>query len=164
QFQQILVELMEAAPPQRALLRHPALGRLQRLGHEPIGTHAADLARADEARLFENVEMLRERRKRHVEGARQLAHGGGAGAEPAQHGAPRGIAQRAKDPVELRLLVRHMPNHSAKPILRSMPKRMARAEDERRLAKDAMTAAHQRLPYGCGPEWRSSRSARNTLL
>jgi hypothetical protein len=25
-------------------------------------------------------------------------------------------------------------------------------------------AAHQRPRYGCGPEWRSSRSARNTLL
>src|SRR5215813_14239163 len=125
----------EAALPQRALLRHPALCRFERLRHEPIGAHAAGLARADEAALFEHVEMLRERWERHVEGARQLAHGGGAGAEPAQHGAPRGIAQRAKDPVEVWLLVRHMPNHSEKPILRSMPKRMARAEDERRLAK-----------------------------
>jgi hypothetical protein len=56
---------------------------------------------------------LRERRKRHVGGGRQLAHGRGTGAEPAQHGAPRGIAQRAKDPVEMHLLVRHMPNHRA---------------------------------------------------
>src|SRR5262249_18479112 len=73
----------------------------------------ADLARADQAALFENVEMLRERWERHVEGARQLAHGGGAGAEPAQHGAPRGFAQRGKDPVEMHLLGRPMPNHSA---------------------------------------------------
>src|SRR5262249_28416805 len=97
----------------RALLRHPALRRLERLRHEPIGAHAPHLARADEAALFEHVEMLRERRKRHVEGARQLAHGGGTGAEPAQHGAARGIATRGKDPVEVHLLVRHMPNHSA---------------------------------------------------
>src|SRR5262249_53560889 len=110
---QIRVELIEAALPQRALLRHPALRRLQRPRHESIGAHAADLARADQAALFKNVEMLRERWERHVEGARQLAHGGGAGTEPAQHGAPRGIAQRAKDPVEMHLLVRHMPNHSA---------------------------------------------------
>jgi hypothetical protein len=57
--------------------------------------------------------MLRERGQRHVGGTRQLAHRGGAGAEPAQHGAPRGIAQRAKDPVEVHLLVRHVPNHTS---------------------------------------------------
>ncbi len=57
--------------------------------------------------------MLRERWQRHVGGTRQLAHGGGAGAEPAQHRAPGGIAQRAKDPVEGHLLVRHMPNHTS---------------------------------------------------
>src|SRR5262249_61453402 len=92
---------------------HRASRRLRGGGREPIGAHAADLGRAEEGAVFENVEMLRERRKRHVEGARQLAHGRGAGAEPAQYGAPRGIAQRAKDPVEVHVLVRHMPNHTA---------------------------------------------------
>jgi hypothetical protein len=53
----------------------------QRLRYEPIGAHSADLARADQPALFENVEVLRERGERHVEGARQLAHGGGPGAE-----------------------------------------------------------------------------------
>src|SRR5262249_43474850 len=137
----ILVELIEAALPQRALLRHPALCRFERLRHEPIGAHAAGLARADEAALFEHVEMLRERGKRHVEGARQLAHGRGAGAEPAQHGAPRGIAERAKDPVEVHLLVRHMPNHSANGYLGQCPSEWRERPASRRSAPGATCRA-----------------------
>src|SRR5262249_6812117 len=117
------------------LLYRWAFCRLQRLRHEPIGAHAAGLARADEAALFEHVEMLRERAKRHVEGARQLAHGRGAGAEPAQHGAPRGIAQRAKDPVKLHLLVRHMPNHTAGQCLSEWRGRRARLSLDVRFAR-----------------------------
>src|SRR5262249_56019248 len=76
------------------------------------GGRGAEGGGGDRGGPVEHVEMLRERWERHVKGARQLAHGRGTGAEPAQHGAPRGIAQRAKDPVEVRLLVRHVPNHT----------------------------------------------------
>src|SRR2546423_10660127 len=72
QLQQISVELIEAAFPERALLRHPALRRAQRLRHQAIRAHSPYLARAGQAALFENVEMLRERGERHVEAARQL--------------------------------------------------------------------------------------------
>jgi hypothetical protein len=36
--------------------------------------------------------------------------------------------------------------------------------DEMREVIEDLWPAHQRCRYGCGPEWRSSRSARNTLL
>src|SRR5262249_36833604 len=126
----ISAEWWAAPPPPAARRRPPPPRRFQRLRHEPIGAHAADLARADQAALFENVEMLRERWERHVEGARQLAHGGGAGAEPAQHGAPRGIAQRAEDPGEMHLLCRHRPNQSASRYLEQISLGMNRRDSQ----------------------------------
>src|SRR5689334_10526875 len=60
QFKQIVVELIEAALPERALLRHPTLCRFERPRHETIGAHAPRFSRAHQPALFEDLEMLRE--------------------------------------------------------------------------------------------------------
>jgi len=105
--------LIEAAPPESALMRHPLLGGDQRPRRQAVGAHASGLARPDEAATLQHVEMLRERRQRHPERARELGDGRGAAAQPVQHGAPRRVGERMEHTVEtagtLRGLLRHMP-------------------------------------------------------
>ena len=66
------------------------------------GAHAALLARADQAALLEQMDVLHEGRQRHVERLRQFADARRPLAQPPQHGPARGIGQGLEDAVELR--------------------------------------------------------------
>src|SRR5215472_9469385 len=65
---EIGVQLIETALPDLALAAEPILGRADPPGHELVDADPTDLLRADQAPILEHVEVLRERRQRHVEG------------------------------------------------------------------------------------------------
>src|SRR5262249_8213151 len=123
QLQQVMIELIEAPLPECPLPGHPAFRRFERPGYKLVSAHAPKLSRADQSASLENVEMLHEGRQRDIEGARQLADRSGPGGESAQHRPTRRIGERAKDSVELGLLVSHMTNYIDYMTLRSMPNR-----------------------------------------
>jgi len=73
--------------------------------------YAAGLFPLDEPCFLQNSEMLDEPRQRHIERLGQLADRALAVPEPSEHGAPRGIGERAEDCVEPR---RRIVNHKVK--------------------------------------------------
>jgi len=67
----------------------------------------------DEAGILEDREVLHESRQRHREGLREIADRCRTFAQPREHGAPRGIRERAEDDVEAaRFMVNHLVKYS----------------------------------------------------
>src|SRR5215211_1008655 len=63
---QVIVELVQPAFPEEALLGQPILRELHLFGHELVGADSAAFGGADEAAPFEDLEVLDERGKGHV--------------------------------------------------------------------------------------------------
>lgn len=95
-------------PRERALERAPL---------EPATDHAADLATFDESRFFEDAEMLDEAGQRHRKGIGQCADRAFSVAQPRQHRTPRGIGERGKDGVQMRLsILNHLVHFNARAL------------------------------------------------
>ena len=88
------VELVESPRPVFVLGAQPFACSFERIGGQPIGPYPALLVRGDEPGLFEHVEVLRERRERHVERLGQLRRRCRADAEPFDDRQPGGVGQR----------------------------------------------------------------------
>src|SRR5260221_7225124 len=67
-----VVELVEAALPEPALLRQPVVGDVEGGGYELVGPHPPGLRRRDQARSFQDRQVLAERRQGHGERFGQL--------------------------------------------------------------------------------------------
>jgi hypothetical protein len=102
-----LAQPIEAALPGGALPGEPVLGQLQAHRLEPAGAGPPHLLGADQPARLEHGEVLHDRREGHVQGLRQLAHRGGAEAQPLDHVPPGGITQSPEDVVDRWPLLKH---------------------------------------------------------
>ena len=67
---------------------------------QPAADYAADFLSCDEARVFEDAQMLDEPGERHPEGVGEIPYRVLALPQPGQHGAARRVSQGAKDGIE----------------------------------------------------------------
>jgi hypothetical protein len=103
----------ETVLPLGALGGEPVLGSPESRRLEAARAHAADLLRGDEARMFEDAEVLDDGGERHVQGCGKLTHRRRTADQALHHGAPGRVGQRVEDPVELGQTVRHFLNYRA---------------------------------------------------
>jgi hypothetical protein len=89
----------------------PLLGLAERLRLDGAGAYPSNFFRADQAGRFQDTQVLHGSRQRHGQGPRQFAHRGRATAQPLDHGPPRGIRERLKQPIQLGRLVKHVPKY-----------------------------------------------------
>lgn len=87
--------------PLAAALVQPALKDFQGFRLDPAGAHAALFLRGNELAIFQELHMLDNGGKRHVEGQRYLAHGLGAHSQLLDNGAPCGVGQGLEYVVEI---------------------------------------------------------------
>src|SRR5439155_9747477 len=110
---EVIVQLIEAAFPVRALRNHPLLRLLQRLRRELIGSYPSRLSRPNQTAVLQHVQVLGERRQRHLERLRQLAHRGRTAAQSFKHSPSGWVREGLKDTIERDGLVRHLPHYTA---------------------------------------------------
>src|SRR6266508_2666483 len=96
QFAQVFVQAIEAVLPELAIPLDPVGGLLEALRLEPAGPPLRIAAARDEAGALEDFQVLRDGRKRHVEGPGQLGDGGLTFREPRQDRAPGRIGERSE--------------------------------------------------------------------
>ncbi|MCP1847301.1 hypothetical protein J2R80_001124 [Bradyrhizobium sp. USDA 4541] len=99
---------IEIVGPELRIAIEPVHRLLHRPCGEPARHRAAGLFARDETRIGEHVEMLHDRRQRHREWLRQLAHRQAfLVAEPRQQRATGGIGKRRKGAVQRLILILH---------------------------------------------------------
>jgi len=102
-------EGIEAQRPEALIKRQPTIGLGERAGLELAAVRATLNGAAEQPRPFQHLHVLGRRRKGHVEGLGQFAHGAHAARELPQHRASGGIAQRGKHAIERQgLLFNHL--------------------------------------------------------
>lgn len=104
---EVTIESVESALPELAVARDPGGSFGQRRGLEAAATHPPVLLGLDEAGPLEDVDVLEDRRQRHGERPRELAHGGLGLREPDQDGPARRVGQSPERGVEPALIVNH---------------------------------------------------------
>ena len=99
---EVLLESVELPLPELAVVSDPFGCALHRLGSQPAAMHASVLVAHDQAGAFEDAQMLRDGRKRHVVRRGQIADGSLAKSELRQDAAACGVGKRAEGSVENR--------------------------------------------------------------
>src|ERR671936_338402 len=112
---QVRPEPVEAPFPACTTLMDPALGRLERRDLDRAGPNPADLFGADEAALLQQLQVLEHGRERHRQRPCEIAHRGRALREPVNDRPAARVGKRVKDPVERRILLKHLIKYSAGP-------------------------------------------------
>src|SRR5215212_8714299 len=115
-----MVQLIEAAFPVLTLRYHPVLREFQRLGRELIGSYPSCLAGPNQTAVLQHIQVLGERRQRHRERSRQLAHRGRAATQPLQDRSSCRVGEGLKNTIELYGWVSHRPDYKPSPTLRSI--------------------------------------------
>jgi hypothetical protein len=95
-------EPVEPPLPEPAVPFDPPGGLTHRVRHQPAAPRPSIPLANDQSRPLQDAEVLRDGRKRHREGLRQLGDGGLALCEPVQDRPARGVGQRAEGRVEPR--------------------------------------------------------------
>src|SRR4051812_39396451 len=90
----------------------PARGVPQRLRFEPQHVRPPGNRPADDARLLEQLQVLRHGRFRDAEPARSYADRRRAGREPADDRTPHGVREREEAAIEIRVTVHLLVNYS----------------------------------------------------
>src|SRR5687768_14345666 len=96
QLFQIRTQSIEARVPELAVRVHPRGDRLERRGIELARARLRFSTAPDQARTFEDAQVLAHRRTAHVERSRQLLHVRGSHREPLQDRAAGRISQRGE--------------------------------------------------------------------
>jgi hypothetical protein len=97
---------VEPFGPEALVAAEPVHRLLHRLGGQPAGHGAAGFGARDQPGIRQHVEMLHDRRQRHRERLRQLAHRNTVlPAEPRQQRAPGRVCQCGKGAVQRRILI-----------------------------------------------------------
>src|SRR5258708_2519258 len=99
-FAQVRVQAIEALFPEFPVALDPAGNILERRRFEPAGTPLRLAAASDEAGGFQHLEMLRYRRKAHLERLRQVVHGFFPRSEPGENCAPGMIGKGGESAAE----------------------------------------------------------------
>jgi hypothetical protein len=107
-FGKHLAEPVESAFPGRASICNPLLNGTERHRFDPAGADAADLLRPDQSAFFKHLKVLNDRRQRHIERPRELAHRRRPAAQPLHHDPPGRVRQRLEDEIEWSTLVKHL--------------------------------------------------------
>lgn len=89
-------EAIEAELPVRAMLLDPLFKQRKAGGLDAAGANAADFFGANEIALFEDLQMLANRRERDAERLSQPRDRDGPPAQQVENGAAGGIAERVK--------------------------------------------------------------------
>ncbi len=97
--------------PEAAPCAEPLLSALQGSRGEAHDSNAPDLFRPHKATGLQHMQMLQERRHRHLEGLGQFADGRRAAAQALHHGPTCRISQGTEDGPEVGETVRHAPDH-----------------------------------------------------
>ena len=108
-------ESSEALGPQPLVGPEPIIGLGEGSRIELAEVGAAAHGSPHETRMLERLDVLGDGSQRHVERLGQLAHRVLLCGQPAEHGAPGGIAQGVEDAVELRGSVNHAVEYNAGP-------------------------------------------------
>src|SRR5688500_13817488 len=93
---QISIETTEAFFPEASIRFHPVVDILEWSRLEPARSPLRLAAAHYETRVLENLQVLRDRRKAHVERFREIVHRCLALRQPCEDCSPRGIGQRRK--------------------------------------------------------------------
>src|SRR5437868_4288895 len=97
---EIVVELIQAALPERALPGEPSFGKSEAPRDEAINAHAPDLPGPHQPATLQDSEMIEEGGQRHGKRGGELADRAGAAAKPREHPPARGIGESAKNAVD----------------------------------------------------------------
>src|SRR5574341_162459 len=98
---EIAIEPLKARLPEAAVVLRPVGDLLEGGRLEPARPELRFAAARDQARALQDPQMLGDRGAAHGERRRQLLHGGGAGGEPREDGAPSGIGECGEDGAQL---------------------------------------------------------------
>src|SRR5687767_1472593 len=98
------VQRVEARRPDLAIVLDPGRLFLEPAQTEPAGPHPTDLLRGDEARAFQDADMLLHAREGHVEFVRKLRDRGVRTSELLQDAASCGVRERAERRIEVSML------------------------------------------------------------
>ena len=97
-FGQKCAQPVELALPRSAVIANPLFQSAKAGALDAAGPHAAQLFGVYKPRLFQNLQMLGDRGERDAQRLRQPRNRSGAGGEPVENGAARGVAERMKQP------------------------------------------------------------------
>src|ERR1700722_2411280 len=100
QLLQVVFEAIEALLPEDAILIEPVGRVLERTRFEAAGTELGIAAATDQAGTFQDLQMLGDCRKAHVEWLGQLVDRGFAAGEAREYGAARGVSEGGEGLVE----------------------------------------------------------------
>ena len=92
------------------MARDPLRGGIHWSGIEPAVVDPTLFAPGEEPRLFQNLQVLRDRGKRDVEGPGELGDAELTRCESRQDRAPRRVGERSEGPVEGPRIVNHLVN------------------------------------------------------
>lgn len=97
----MLVELVEAVVPHRALFVDPVDGRVEAFGFEATRSRLGFASTGDQAAEFEHLDVLRHRLQREIERLRQLVDGRLASGESLEDCAAGGVGERVERRIQL---------------------------------------------------------------
>jgi hypothetical protein len=106
-FGEEVPKAIEATLPERAATGNPAFGYGEACRFHVAGADAADFFRADEAAVFENLEMLDNRGNGDGKRSGEAGDGGRSIAELLDDGAAGGVAEGMEDATDAGSLVKH---------------------------------------------------------
>jgi len=107
----VVLQLIEALIPDRALRHHPVFSGCERLWCKMIAANAPFLARSHHAAFLEHRKMLRKGRQGHVEWTCQLRGRGRSPGQPLDHSAPGRVRECLKNAADLLASRRRSPIH-----------------------------------------------------
>src|SRR5579859_7292631 len=97
---QVVFQAIEALLPEDAILIEPVGRMLERSRFKAAGTELGVAAATDQAGTFQDLQVLGDRRKAHVEWLGQLVDRGFAGGEAREYGASRRVSKGGERLVE----------------------------------------------------------------
>src|ERR1700750_3306594 len=98
---------VETLAPEAAVPFQPVHNAIELRRHQAEVPHATVLLMLDEPGVLQHGEVLDDRRKRHIEGLRQLAHRGGTRGQALGDRASGRVGESTEDRVETGLLILH---------------------------------------------------------
>ncbi len=105
---EVSVERLEALFPESAIALDPSGGSLHRGGIETAAVHAAVHRAGEQARAFENAEVLGNRRERHREGLREPTNGSLSEREAREDRPPRRVRERREGRIQSLGILNHL--------------------------------------------------------
>jgi hypothetical protein len=115
QIFQVLVQPVQTAFPEPAVLFHPIGHLFHRLGLQFQRMHPATTPAPDQPRPFQDAQMLGNRRQRHRIRPGQIRHAPVTARQMLQNTPPRGISERRKSVIQRpRQTFNHMVNYNRK--------------------------------------------------